>query len=78
MRPSTVGPRPLCEAKSFCARPEPVSGLYAPPTVTMSFAVAGVPIVPEEQADRQLPAAKRIVMSGWAQTNASTIRAWVS
>src|SRR5437773_2427251 len=42
MRPSTVGPRPLCEAKSFCASPEPVSGLYAPPTVTMSFAVAGV------------------------------------
>ena len=49
--------------------------MYAPPTVTMSFAVPGVPMVPGGQVDAQLPAANTIVMSGWAQTNMSTILA---
>src|SRR6267143_1239174 len=31
----------------------------------MSFAVAGVPIVPGAQVDAQLPAANTMVMSGW-------------
>ena len=79
MRPSVVGPRLDCGAKLFTRlglSPPLLSGLYAPPTATTSFAVAGVPIVPALLP--AFPAAKRIVMSGWAQTNASTIRAWTS
>ena len=70
-RPSDVGPRLLCAAtcSSF-------GNSFAPPTVIVDFEVPGLPTV--KRPGPPFPDAKKIAMSGWFQTNRSTIIAWMS
>src|SRR2546428_12988718 len=68
-RPSAVGPRLLWPFTPFSP-----GYSFAPPMVIVDFEVPGLPTV--NRFGPAFPAAKKIAMSGWLQTNRSTIIAW--